>query len=249
MPWSKTKNHYLYWIRLPEHTDILSEGYIGVTGVSVETRFKKHVSSANTRDNRKGSRILINALIKYGYSSVIVETLVVGDRDYIYDLEYKLRPLERIGWNTIAGGVQSPASNPSVKERIGNSNRGKVRTHKCKKLLSEKLKGRVVSEVTKQKMSKSRTGKSINRRPTKPWNHNRASEVSILIWSNADILYLEWTCLGKPKAAAFCSKLMLPAKKPVRTMVGMFFTGWIPRQDSEWEEHFAIFQNEFTTSS
>lgn len=241
MPWSKSnKKHYLYWIRLPQHIDIYSEGYIGVTGVSVGARFKRHVSSANRADIKKGSRILVNALIKHGHAGMIVDTLVIGDRDYIYNLEHKLRPVERVGWNTVAGGAQSPAMNSSVKKKIGDSNKGKVRSSECKKLLSERLKGRVVSEQTRQRMSVARTGKKINRRPIKPWNHNRASEESILIWSNADALYAQWLYYDKPKAIAFCSKLQVPIKKSIRTMVDMFISGWVPRQDLEWEKRFAI---------
>ena len=36
----------VYWIRRPEHTDIFSEGYVGVTSRSLEERIADHVKVA-----------------------------------------------------------------------------------------------------------------------------------------------------------------------------------------------------------
>src|SRR3989337_2148756 len=91
----------VYWIHLPEHTDMFSEGYIGITSKTTKERFRTHLKEAKRKDRKKYR--IHNALAKYK-DVVIVETLVICDEDYAIDLESKLRPLPRIGWNTLAGG-------------------------------------------------------------------------------------------------------------------------------------------------
>jgi hypothetical protein len=93
---------YLYWIRLPEHTDITTQGYIGITGQTVTKRFNQHRNSARRSKARKKSEFkqaLING------TELIVETLVISDYAYIKNLERLLRPESNIGWNKAFGGA------------------------------------------------------------------------------------------------------------------------------------------------
>lgn len=104
----------LYWIHLEEHTDISSQGYIGVTKYDSKTRFRKHLEALrkyNKLGGVKDRRTLFSAINKHGIDSVVVTDLVIGEEDYIYDLENKLRPSCNIGWNIATGGEFSVTGN------------------------------------------------------------------------------------------------------------------------------------------
>lgn len=93
----------VYWIRKNEHTDLLTEGYIGVTERQAADRFLGHkyeVSGGSTCP-------VHNAMRKYG-PEIVLETLVEGSIDYCYALENRLRPQPKIGWNIAIGGAVSP---------------------------------------------------------------------------------------------------------------------------------------------
>jgi hypothetical protein len=76
----------LYWLRLPEHTDVFSQGYVGVTS-QIEKRLRSHKHR-----------------FKSIWDKVVVEQLVISTKDYCFSIEQKLRPLRLIGWNKSAGG-------------------------------------------------------------------------------------------------------------------------------------------------
>jgi len=92
----------VYWIHLPEHTDMFTEGYIGMTTKTTKLRFQGHRNAARRTPRKNRSRIQ-NAIIKY-QDILVVETLVICSREYALDLEYKLRPSPKIGWNLRMGG-------------------------------------------------------------------------------------------------------------------------------------------------
>lgn len=92
----------LYWIHLPEHTDMFSEGYVGVTKHTALQRFRGHKKAAN-HTKRNTSSPVYNAIRKYG-SELIISTIVVAAWDYVLDLEAKIRPTPKIGWNILSGG-------------------------------------------------------------------------------------------------------------------------------------------------
>ena len=91
----------VYWIHLPEHTDMLSEGYIGITSETTKERYRAHIKESKRKDRKKYR--IHNVIAKYK-DSLIVDTLVICSDDYAIWLEEKLRPSPRIGWNTAAGG-------------------------------------------------------------------------------------------------------------------------------------------------
>jgi hypothetical protein len=80
-----------------------------------------------------------------------MQELCVGSESYIRNLEFKLRPHERIGWNTIKGGEKTPPMTPYMRKKIGDANRkvrgvdhgnyGKVRSEKTKLQIQESKRG------------------------------------------------------------------------------------------------------------
>lgn len=93
----ESKTYYLYWLHRPCHKSFKTEDYVGIT-YDVGRRM-----SAHRREMKKGTKThLYNAMRKY--DDISVKVLCIGSRDYIKDLEKKLRPDYNIGWNTAIGG-------------------------------------------------------------------------------------------------------------------------------------------------
>lgn len=86
---SDVKVGYVYWIHKPEHTDIFTEGYVGITSKTVEVRYRQHIAASTPN----GNNLPINkAIRKYG-DSLIVDTILVGTIEYCAEIENKLRPV------------------------------------------------------------------------------------------------------------------------------------------------------------
>lgn len=87
----------LYWIRLEEHTDIYSQGYVGITH-NYKERMRQH--KKNKKENH-----FFNAIKKYGWDNltktVVVDGLNIEDA---LALERSYRPSSSIGWNSQQGG-------------------------------------------------------------------------------------------------------------------------------------------------
>jgi group I intron endonuclease len=93
-------NYSVYWIRCKDHTDMFSQGYIGVSK-NVRRRFAQHQGrSENTRLKR--------AIQKYGWDNLIKTEILISNEAYCLDIESKLRPKEKIGWNICVGGGMPP---------------------------------------------------------------------------------------------------------------------------------------------
>lgn len=121
----------LYWIRLPEHTDMFSQGYIGITKQSVTKRFNQHRNSAKRCKARKKSEF---KKILRDDVGLVVETLVVSDYDYVKNLERLLRPESNVGWNRATGGATVMESLEFCRnsQRIAMSNHWKNNPHPFK---------------------------------------------------------------------------------------------------------------------
>ena len=90
----------VYWIHAPEHKDMFSEGYIGITKNYVTGRWREHL-----RRLPKGK----NAYKVYDtlrqQSLLVFEIVLVADtRHYCEVIESQLRPTHGIGWNIVKGG-------------------------------------------------------------------------------------------------------------------------------------------------
>ena len=92
----------VYWIHLPDHTDIFSQGYVGITSLKLRRRFERHLH--NAKNKRDICPKLERAICKYGADSIIFEEMVRGETSYCAEVEEHLRPAKNIGWNLWSGG-------------------------------------------------------------------------------------------------------------------------------------------------
>lgn len=84
---------------MPDHSDVTIDGYVGVA-TNFEQRMFAHKSCAKIGRNQT----LYNAIRKYGWENIVKEVILVADENYCLEVEKKLRPSERIGWNIAIGG-------------------------------------------------------------------------------------------------------------------------------------------------
>jgi len=108
--------HYVYWGHLAEHTDMFSEGYIGVTN-DFERRKKNHLRGSDCHH-------FVNAINLHGEKNIIFTKVLVADEDYAYTMEGKLRPEPEIGWNIAPGGKKSPMRSPETRKKVSEALKG-----------------------------------------------------------------------------------------------------------------------------
>jgi hypothetical protein len=96
----------LYWLHLKEHTDVFTEGYVGVTSRLIETRFKEHCRKFYNSYNPYNPLHL--AFAQHGIENIVITRLCVCEEKQTYELEKIFRPFEYMGWNTVEGGKFSP---------------------------------------------------------------------------------------------------------------------------------------------
>ena len=145
---------YVYWIHLPEHIDIITQGYIGIA-MNFEQRMFAHKSCAKTGKNQS----LYNAIRKYGWDNLIKEIIVIADKQYCLDVEKKLRPSERIGWNISIGG------NDIVGIKLKGSKQSALHIHNRAKSLKGRISGfagKKHTDSAKQKCKLINLGKTIS---------------------------------------------------------------------------------------
>lgn len=213
----------VYWIHLPEHTDIFTEGYIGITKNTAKKRFYKHLSASKST-NHRGSTILSKAIKKYG-DRIVVDTIVISSIEYAFDLEQKLRPFPRIGWNTDHGGRGRKEVSTITKKKISDSlmgHAGVVHTEETKRRMSEKRKG-----IPRPKDLPDKIRTTLISRG--PWNKEDAVQD---VWINAENLYtLFESGLGYTAAA---NRLNISRSK-TNTVFRWFLRGWNPFLDLNWK--------------
>lgn len=105
--------YYLYHIHRPENESI-QDGYIGITN-KPKQRWAQH-----KRECKLGRRNypLYNAMRK---DEVVFEILCIGSREYIHELEFKIRPLPDMGWNLAVGGSDAGGNTWKGKKRPEHS--------------------------------------------------------------------------------------------------------------------------------
>ena len=93
----------VYWIHKPEHTDITSQGYVGITNGMARDRWFNH-QTASRKNPNVHCAILNRAILKH--KDLIYEVVLVADtREYCERIEGLLRPINKIGWNIARGGM------------------------------------------------------------------------------------------------------------------------------------------------
>lgn len=90
----------VYWIRYPEHTDPLNEGYVGVTD-DFERRITEHKKTAIKNPITPKDIALTGPRA----NEIVIETIFVGSAADCAAEEYRLRPAKNIGWNVLYGGT------------------------------------------------------------------------------------------------------------------------------------------------
>jgi predicted GIY-YIG superfamily endonuclease len=154
-------NCCVYWMRLPEHTDMFSQGYIGISS-DVKKRWKAHFE-------KNGNVHFSRAAEKYGKDKIIKEMVLIADKEYCLEIEKKLRPTDKIGWNIVAGGGNPPVGksvSTMFKKGLVPWNKGsemsdetKLKVSLAKKGVPSWNKGIPMREETKIKQSEARKGK------------------------------------------------------------------------------------------
>lgn len=234
----------VYWIRRPDHTDILSQGYIGQTKYTAQQRFRNHVSDSKSA---KGSSAIRSALRKYGEEGVIVETLVVCSPEYAVWLENKLRPTRGIGWNMAIGG-EYPAGNRVVseetREKMRKASRERANTEEFKERISRSNSERVVSEETREKIGAASRGRKRTRESVERSTRGRfysGMKKNVETYSIADLLYSKF--LGGT-TYYYAEKELGRKTGSLQKIFLLFEKGWIPTEDEVWRETYLTNEKE-----
>ena len=139
----------IYWIHHKDHTDMFSQGYIGVSK-NVEERFKRHSKHSENQH-------LKNAIRVYGWDNLVKKIILIAENDYCYEMELKLRPTKQIGWNIAEGGAKPPVSQyrgPDYKSPLKGKSKptpwmvGRKVSDREKQLASERRKVKVKYQDT-----------------------------------------------------------------------------------------------------
>jgi hypothetical protein len=98
----KSGSSIVYWLHLPEHDDIFTEGYVGITKERAVRRWQSYKNQTKKLHKQYAVR---RAIAKH-HDKIICEVVVVAEsRDYCESIEAKLRPSNNIGWNIAKGGI------------------------------------------------------------------------------------------------------------------------------------------------
>ena len=92
----------VYWIRNEDHTDMFTQGYIGVSS-QVEKRWEYHKKHGENNHLR-------NSIKLYGWDKLVKQVLLVSDLAYCLMIESQLRAEDKIGWNVVKGGGHPPST-------------------------------------------------------------------------------------------------------------------------------------------
>jgi predicted GIY-YIG superfamily endonuclease len=148
----------LYWIHQKDHTDMFTQGYIGITCRLKQRLYRHKKFTQNTH--------LKNAVKKYGWDNLVKTVILIADETYCLMVESQLRSLKNIGWNIIEGGGKPPLATGN-KYRLGaapwNKGLGKPKVKKEPKPRIAWNKGLTTSDEAKAKQSLAKIGRPSNR--------------------------------------------------------------------------------------
>ena len=153
---------FVYWIHLPEQTNVAVEGYVGIA-MNFEQRMFAHKSCAKTGKEQA----LYNAIRKYGWDNLVKEVILVSDKNYCLEIEKKLRSSPRIGWNIAVGGGEITGAHlkgikQSERHIANRSNaligrvsgmKGKFHSEEAKNKSRQANIGKVLTNETKKKIA------------------------------------------------------------------------------------------------
>ena len=138
----------VYWIHHPSHTNIFTQGYVGITN-NLNARLRNHKS-------KRCNKHLVNAMNKYGWDNLIKEVILIADEAYCLMIEKSLRSIANIGWNIIEGGGKPPVNkwnkglpmHPNAYEAIMKANIGRIQSQEEKDKRAKSVMGHRVSNET-----------------------------------------------------------------------------------------------------
>lgn len=233
----------VYWIHHPEHTDILTQGYVGFTKQSFKIRSHSHKKYA-----RQGKKYPISrAIRKHGWDNLSKSIICIGSPEYCLTIERKLRPLPSIGWNAGTGGgaaflgknhteesrskmraaMKGIPKSAEAKINIGLAQLGRIHTDDARRNMSVAGRKRVVdygfTDEHRANISKARKGVSTN------WKKWMASSAKSEVWIRAEEIYAAHLTGSK--------RIKIP-NNDAHTLCRMrrhFSTGWNPLTDLEYQ--------------
>lgn len=230
---------FIYWIRHKDHTDIFSEGYVGYTSKTVEQRWKGH--QKEVKSSRCPSYPIYNAMKKYG-DNIVVDTILEGSEDYCAEIEQKLRPSVKIGWNIHVGGnkgFKGDTHSEEARKKISLAGKGREFSEDHRRKISEANKQRVVTDETREKISKAHSGiprskDSVEKQrlfyKDNPWKNPKAnSAVWLMALDLASIYFEDCSISAKGLAKKSCLK-----ETQVTKILMKFRAGWNPSICESW---------------
>jgi len=146
----------VYWVHRPEHTDILRQGYVGISK-RFERRIWEHLKLTQ-------NRYLKNAINKYGWDNLVKEKVLIGKEDYCLEIESKLRPADKIGWNLVKGGNKPPINrwNAGTKGLTVAWNKGLKMSDEVKEKVRKAAKEQWQRQGMRELLSSIKKGKPSN---------------------------------------------------------------------------------------
>lgn len=232
----------VYWIHLPEHTDMFTEGYIGITKHNAQHRFQGHVYAARRSDK---SSVIGNVIRKYGPGNLIVDTLVICTEEYAAWLETKLRPEKGIGWNMAVGGDYLGGSrtvSDQARKNMSEAQKGRKLSEDTKSKIAEAVReyrtGTTHSQETKDKISKSSMGRKLSRESIEKSKSGRFYfflRKNREIYSKAELIYQYY----QENVSSYKAEILLNLNKgALGSLYNHFKRGWNPNEDSVWVEEY-----------
>lgn len=222
----------VYWIHLPEHTDVFTQGYVGFTSKTTTERFNEHLKYVSSERQGRNRYHLYNAIRKYGVDQLVVTTLVICEDDYGLELEFKLRPTENIGWNMVVGGKAPMLGREMSKESIEQQKRSWQNsfTEERRESLKRASKASAESWSEERRLAAIELQKRLA--PSKIMYRGHSANPAI--WVHAEEFFGAFLKGIRKKTL---EKAFSKPSKHFNALFDYFERGWIPDQDTEWIEY------------
>lgn len=212
----------VYWIHLPTHTNMLEQGYIGITSQPFAKRIQQHKTAA-----LRNKLPIHRAILKHS-DNLVFEKILIGSLEYCLLMENRLRPVAKTAWNVGIGGSSTTL--------------GRVMPDSEKLNLSLKIRGRKMSEEFCQTQSVAGKKRGVPRSTIEAaaiknaerhsWKNTVASG-NASTWLIADEIHAfmaENPQLGSVKV----SQQFNTTKSKIAVVFKKIRAGWCPKQDDDW---------------
>lgn len=213
----------VYWIHRPQHIDMFTEGYIGITANSLHSRFISHKHAARKGANTKIARALRK------YDDLVCDKILIGTVEYCLEVENRLRPCIGIGYNIREGGQKSSHGKSTSTDAARKISEALKLAYTLDPTLvdrcGKKNKGRKHSAQTREKLKL--------RNKSEAWCNGVAN---IPIWLMAKEVY-DYVALhecGHVKVAIHFGRSLWTFESVVKKIKG----GWNPYTCQKWQEFY-----------